>query len=149
MTYDADVRRGARALLLDREDRILLVHRVKQGSEYFPTVGGGIDPEDRTPEDAMRREAFEEMGAVVGPARLIFLSTAVHQERLAVQYFFLARLITMNYDVRSDPPVAAGERHDPYWTSWNELADLDLRPPELKDYLVTNSVVLREIARTL
>lgn len=136
-------------MLLDRDDRILLVHRVKRGDEYFPTVGGGIDPEDRTPEDAMRREAFEEMGAVVGPAQLIFLSTTPQPGWLAEQYFFLARVLMMDYEVRTDAPVRDGERHDPYWTSWDRLPELDLRPAELKDYLITNSLALREIARAL
>jgi ADP-ribose pyrophosphatase YjhB (NUDIX family) len=59
----AVVREAARALILDPEDRILLVRFVNPdtGAEFWTTPGGGVDPGERL-EDAVRRELREETG---------------------------------------------------------------------------------------
>jgi ADP-ribose pyrophosphatase YjhB (NUDIX family) len=59
----AVVREAARALVLDPEDRVLLVRFVNPdtGAEFWTTPGGGVDPGER-PEDALRRELREETG---------------------------------------------------------------------------------------
>jgi 8-oxo-dGTP diphosphatase len=57
------VREGVRALVLDHDDRVLLVRMVepKTGEEWWVTPGGGIDP-DEQPARALRRELQEETG---------------------------------------------------------------------------------------
>jgi ADP-ribose pyrophosphatase YjhB (NUDIX family) len=65
------VRRGARALLLDPDDRILLVRFVnpESGEEFWATPGGGLDPGEDF-ERGLRRELREETGledAPIGP----------------------------------------------------------------------------------
>jgi 8-oxo-dGTP pyrophosphatase MutT (NUDIX family) len=57
------VRQGVRALLLDPDDRILLVRFVnpETGEEFWATPGGGLDPGESL-EDGLRRELREETG---------------------------------------------------------------------------------------
>ena len=57
------VRQGVRALVLDPEDRILLVRFVnpETGEEFWATPGGGLDPGEAL-EDGLRRELLEETG---------------------------------------------------------------------------------------
>jgi 8-oxo-dGTP pyrophosphatase MutT (NUDIX family) len=57
------VREGVRALVLDREDRILLVRMVEpnSGEQWWVTPGGGVDC-DEEPARALRRELREETG---------------------------------------------------------------------------------------
>jgi ADP-ribose pyrophosphatase YjhB (NUDIX family) len=56
-------RRAARALVLDPEQRVLLVRFVNPdtGEEFWATPGGGLDPGEGL-EDALRRELREETG---------------------------------------------------------------------------------------
>jgi 8-oxo-dGTP pyrophosphatase MutT (NUDIX family) len=67
----AIIRRAVRALVLDPDDRVLLVRFVnpETGEEFWTTPGGGVDP-DETTDDAIRRELREETGLddpVIGP----------------------------------------------------------------------------------
>jgi ADP-ribose pyrophosphatase YjhB (NUDIX family) len=59
----AVIRPAVRALVLDPDDRILLVRFINPdtGDEFWTTPGGGVDP-DETMDDAIRRELREETG---------------------------------------------------------------------------------------
>ena len=52
------MRKGARALII-KDDNILLIHRIKNGEEYYVLPGGAIES-DETPEDVAIRECKEE-----------------------------------------------------------------------------------------
>ena len=93
-------RRGARVLLLDQADRLLMVrgHDMDRPErQWWFTVGGGIDPGESARE-AAAREVFEEAGLRVQPTALVgpvarrtavfaFLSHRVRQD----EEFFLVR----------------------------------------------------------
>jgi 8-oxo-dGTP pyrophosphatase MutT (NUDIX family) len=68
---NAVVRPAVRALVLDPDERVLLVRFVnpETGEQFWTTPGGGIDPGESL-EDAIRRELREETGleeAAIGP----------------------------------------------------------------------------------
>ncbi|WP_407342823.1 NUDIX hydrolase [Pengzhenrongella phosphoraccumulans] len=66
-------RRAARVILLDADDRVLLLHGSdvdqRERSWWF-TVGGGIDAGE-TQREAAARELFEEAGITLAPAELV------------------------------------------------------------------------------
>ncbi len=66
-------RRTARALLLDRDGRVLLFNREAKirdvGDRYFYTPGGGIEPGE-SPAEAAARELHEELDLRVAPSDL-------------------------------------------------------------------------------
>jgi ADP-ribose pyrophosphatase YjhB (NUDIX family) len=131
-------RRGARVILIDPDDRVLMVrgHDVDEpGRSWWFTVGGGIDPGESA-RQAARRELFEETGlriveaALVGPvirrsAVFDFLRQHVRQD----EEFFLARI--------DDP----GELNRDGWTDterdfvdevrWWDLDELGRVPEEV------------------
>ncbi|CAL9608624.1 NUDIX hydrolase [Streptomyces sp. enrichment culture] len=63
-TYEGGLRRVARVVLLDPEDRILLLHGHEPddpADDWWFTPGGGVEG-DETREEAARRELVEETG---------------------------------------------------------------------------------------
>lgn len=63
-TYEGGLRRVARVVLLDSEDRILLLHGHEPddpADDWWFTPGGGVEG-DETREEAARRELAEETG---------------------------------------------------------------------------------------
>ena len=54
----ANIRVRAQAVILDEENRILLVNHVKDGKEYFVLPGGGVEFGE-TAEESLLRELKE------------------------------------------------------------------------------------------
>ncbi|AGL20377.1 NUDIX hydrolase [Actinoplanes sp. N902-109] len=83
MTYIE--RRAARVLLIDGEDRTLLLHGgdpARAGQHWWFTPGGGLD-EGETPAQGAARELFEETGLRVDPSSL---GEPVHHEVIEFSY---------------------------------------------------------------
>ena len=133
-------RPAARALVLDRHDRILLVQfRDEQGQVWWATPGGGLD-ERETPEAAIRRELAEEVGLRVfelGPEiwRREHVFAWMGRILRARERFFLVRV-----DEHEPAPtidLAAEQVHGVGWWSLAELeaATETLVPARLAHYL--------------
>lgn len=129
------MRRSARAIIITKENRLLLMKRVKYGETYYVTIGGGID-EGETSEQALLRELKEESGSIIQQPKFAF-----HYEDLEKQNsvdFFVAKEVERQIPTGSE------------WTKWNtsdnryELAEISaedtknipLKPDKIKDRII-------------
>ncbi len=109
-------RRGARVLLLDDADRILLArgHDVDQPERsWWFTVGGGVDPGE-SDRDAALREVHEETGIRLDPGALV----GPVYTRSAIFDFYRqhCRQDEVLYLARTDGTTARGELSRDGWT---------------------------------
>ena len=71
MYYHGPMRRiSARAIVLMNDKKVILIHRVKEGYEYWVTPGGGVE-EGESFEEAVVRELKEEVGIDVHVDKLM------------------------------------------------------------------------------
>lgn len=100
------VREAARAVILDPDQRLLLIHFVdeQRGASWWATPGGGLRPGE-TPEMAVLREVAEETGRTdlpLGPCiwsrRHEFESAGRHIDQ--TEWFFLLHAVA--FDIRTD-----------------------------------------------
>jgi 8-oxo-dGTP pyrophosphatase MutT (NUDIX family) len=137
-------RRGARVLLIDNRDRMLLFEDsdpLIAGSRWWMTPGGGIDPGESDTEAAIR-EIAEETGLVITGADLLgpiarqvvvhgFADIIIEQEEV----FFLARVDAFEVDVagHTEEERLTTLRHR-WWTRHELLVTTDwLWPAQLAE----------------
>jgi ADP-ribose pyrophosphatase YjhB (NUDIX family) len=142
-------RRSARAILIDDDGNLVLIRRTKPGVPvYWTTAGGGVEDNDASVEAAMHREIAEELGATATGASQVFLVSGPSRFGLRVQYFFLARLVSMDAATRDGPELTdpSRGRYDPdrvpLMDDGHALAAIDLHPPELKAFILANREAL-------
>lgn len=137
------VRRTARALLLterDGQDHLVLFRRTVPGRDvYWATPGGKIDARDADAEAALRRELFEELGAEVGPARLVFTVSGPTPTGPTTQLFFVTRLLSMDVSLRTGSefsnPAKGNYDIETVPCEPDVLAAIRLVPDELSEFL--------------
>lgn len=146
------VRRSARAILLDGAE-LVLIKRTKPGREpYWVTVGGGVEADDSSVEAALHREVFEELGGTLGRAELVYLISDKLDSGIGVQHIFAARLLTMDLTARTGTEFSKPERGEyevvqvPFTPE--ALRKLNLMPPQLADFIVTNTHAIASILDT-
>ena len=140
-------RQSARAILIDELGRLVLFKRTKAGvAPYWTTPGGRLEDTDASLVAALHRELKEELGAeAIGLSR-VFLHSRVGETGLAIQHFYLARLTTMDLSARSGPEFDDPSRgtYDVERVSLrgDDLRAVNLRPEELKAFILTNRIAL-------
>jgi ADP-ribose pyrophosphatase YjhB (NUDIX family) len=150
----AVARHVARAILIDDGGRLMLLKRTKPGQvPYWTMPGGGVEDTDTSVEAALHRELAEELGAQATDARQVFLFSSPSASGIAVQHFFVARLVSLDESARSGPEFSDPMRGE-YELDWVDLlgdglASIDLRPVALKEFILVNREALLAEAGTV
>jgi len=79
---------AARAIIIE-DKKMLLMHRNKNGKQYFTLVGGRVQ-DGEAPQQAMVREVKEETGLDVTACRLVYLEE--HADPYNSQYIFVCEI---------------------------------------------------------
>lgn len=129
------MRKSARAILITKENRLLLMKRTKPDGIYYVTIGGGID-EGETSEQALIRELKEESGSIV------------EQPVFAFHYDDFEKQNSVDFFVCHE--IERGQPTGSEWTKWNtpenmyelvevslnKLNSLPLKPNNVKDKII-------------
>lgn len=146
------VRRSARAVLIDDHDQLILIKRTRPGqAPYWVAPGGGVESTDVSVEAALHRELREELGAQASGASRLFQHSFPSDTGVSVQHFFLARLTKLDESARCGPEFDDPSRGtydlDRIDLRGDDLAGIDLRPVELKEFILANrDALLAEVA---
>ena len=126
-------RATARGIVLS-EEGVILIRRVKKGSEYWVTPGGGIE-EGETPEVTMHRETREELEITIDNARLVLEVRSIVNGVLQHDYYFTGKLAkgTGNKIAGPESERANGDNiYDPRTVTLAQLDDINLVPDYVK-----------------
>jgi ADP-ribose pyrophosphatase YjhB (NUDIX family) len=137
-----------RAILLDEDDRLVLIKRIKPGqAPYWTTPGGGLESTDESLEAALRRELQEELGAEAARFAQVFLFTAPAGDGVSVQHFFACRLLQLKEDARTGEEFADPSRGDYQLdrVTLDKLPAVDLKPDALKEFITCNEEALLSV----
>ncbi|UUV32205.1 NUDIX domain-containing protein [Amycolatopsis roodepoortensis] len=143
-------RRSVRALLVDDEGSLVLIRRTKPGEDpYWTTPGGGVLSGEQ-PDDALRRELREELGATASIGGALTPSTpSVASD--PCQTIYLARLRTLRPETRSGPEWTeqASGTYTIAIVPITDLATINLKPTWLRDLTSANAAALIAAASLL
>lgn len=133
---------SARAVLCDVSGNICLMHRIKRGDEYWVAPGGQLEIGE-TALQAVVREVMEEVGSSleIVQAEPVFMFEGPEH----LQYYFSC--------IETSRITPTGPEHQNYdaeniynvrFLSVESLADLEIRPAEIKAEFITAAYNLRE-----
>lgn len=121
----------ARVILYNSEnDAILLIHRLKNGRDYWVIPGGGAKGNE-TPVETALREIDEELSIQLKPAALNQLFEYKSQEN---EHFFYAEISFI-----AAPEISGEEKersnnanvYQPDWVAVKDLTQINLMPPKI------------------
>lgn len=132
------MRKAVRAVVI-YQDKLLVMHRNKFGTQYDTLPGGRVEPGESY-EQALLRELDEETTVQVANQRLIFIEHA--GDPYGDQYIFLCDYVSGQPQLKPGTDEAAIHKlgENLYVPSWIELRDLPNKPfvsERLKSKLLT------------
>lgn len=135
------MKKRVRAIIIE-DGKVLLMHRIKGGQEYWVFPGGGVDDSDKNLEDALKRECLEELGVVVEVRELFMekLST-IPSELGQMQYYYKCDILSGEVGTGTGPEFSDRdiEKYGSYevvWLSLETIKDKTVYPLELRDKIV-------------
>ncbi len=130
---------AARAIIIEN-DKMLLMHRNKNGSKYFTLVGGQLR-DGESAEEGVVCEVKEETGLMVTSARPVFIEE--HAEPYNHQYIFVCE-VAPHGDIAiqeaSDEAKLnqiSTNLHQPFWVDVSSFANLPFLTMRLQAAIVT------------
>lgn len=123
--------------ILNKGKKVLLIHRLKEGKEYYVFPGGGVE-KGETIKEAALRELREETTIRAKVKKLLY----AHDYTTSEQYFYLCEYLdgqpklSDNCVERKKMEKAICDSYEPTWVAISKLKNLLLYPLEIRDWLI-------------
>ena len=132
----------AAGILVD-QDRILMVNENERDRSYWVPPGGGFEGKDGNTRHTVKREVWEETGLSVVVGDVLFVREFYEASRdiYHVEQFYLVDQWQGEITLNNLEPAGAGAGAEARyisqarWFTKQELAQVDVFPPQLKDLL--------------
>lgn len=114
--------------IIIKDKNILLMHRIREGREYFVFPGGGVE-ENESIEEAVIREIKEEFDLDITIDKLLF--EIENQNRR--EYYFLAKRFVGVPKISGEEKerMTRENQYDPAWKPLGELASISNLYPDI------------------
>ena len=133
------MRKAARAIIIEG-DKILVMHRNKEGSQYFTLVGGRVD-DTETIEQGLVREVKEETGLDVIAYQLVYVEE--HPAPYNEQFIYVCQVAPHGNEIAvqdgSEESILnnfGANTHTPLWASLSSFKGLQFRTPQLQEAIL-------------
>lgn len=121
-------------VIVEQDDKVLLVRHLKPGAYDFWVAPGGGALGDEDLRATARREAFEECGLHIEPGSLLYVEEFVQPARRHCKVWFAGRLIGGSLDC-GGPEARSEHIVEAAWLARVELVDKTVFPQMLRsDY---------------
>lgn len=119
-----------------KDNKVLLMHRLKDGEEYWTFPGGGVD-EGETVENAVVREVMEETSMPTEIEKLLY----EHHYETSDQYYYLCKYISGepilgNAIEKERMEKSTSDIYGPDWVAVEDLPTMLVYPLEIRDWFV-------------
>ena len=128
---------ASRVIILN-QGKILLIHRLKSGQEYYVLPGGSIE-KGETPQQAAIREIKEETNLDIYLERLVWKIKEKVSAEVRLGYYFLAKSFTGNLRL-GGPELQKQSKSNQYLLEWIPVKNLHkylIYPEGLKEKIRT------------
>jgi 8-oxo-dGTP diphosphatase len=136
-----------RAIIIE-DEKVLLMHRVKNNHEYWVFPGGGLDDTDKSLEDALKRECLEELGVNVEIRDLLMNKFYILDNfQGQVQYFYNCNIVSGKVGTGTGPEwngrdVEKYGIYEVVWIPISEFKDKTVYPFEVRDIILMKNETL-------
>ena len=132
-----------RAIIIE-DGKVLLIHRTKNGLEYWAFPGGAVEDIDKDAEDALKRECKEELGVEVEVVDFFMETKSKAPTALGeIEHFYNCKIIggvvgTGEGEEFSDRDIEKYGTYEVEWLPLNDIKDKNVWPVEVRDSIVLN-----------
>ena len=128
--------------LVIKNSKLLIIHRFRDGEEYWVLPGGGVD-EGETPQEAVIREIKEETSieAQLKSNELIFKDQYAVQGETSEHQIFVLEYISGEPQLSKDSievsKTTEQNTYEPMWVDLKDIESLNIKPPATKEFLMS------------
>jgi ADP-ribose pyrophosphatase YjhB (NUDIX family) len=123
--------------ILIKDNKILLIHRTREGKEFWVFPGGGVEKNEKV-EDATVREIEEEASIKSKVVKLLY--THNRSDINHEHFFYLCKHISGTPKLGNFNEIqtmkSENQTYKPVWVNIKELPKLLLYPLEIRDWII-------------